>query len=426
MSSLVKKFAVADIKSFKRKMLNWAQQFNIFCFTDNCGYGSPLGFKTLLACGVESEFELAPSESFDRLQQFIKSCPGWLFGHINYEAGQKKMVNLPDRIGFPDAFLFSPRYLISYNNEGCVEFLICPFSPEKVFEEINNFPEAIVSEIDISEIQSVFSKEEYLDTLNKIKEHIQQGDCYEINFCQEFFANGIIDPLQYYFSLSEISPNPFSAFYKFNDKFSLCSSPERFIKKSGLEIISQPIKGTIARGRNEEEDNNNLLSLKNSEKDKSENVMIVDLVRNDFSKVCLPGSVKVSELFAIRSFPGVHQMVSTINGELKKDTNFSEILEATFPMGSMTGAPKIKVMSLIDHFERSKRGLFSGSIGYIEPNGDFDFNVVIRTLFYNSTQRNISFQAGGGITNRSIAEDEYAESLLKTGSVRKALKNKLP
>ena len=422
MNNINNKFAVADIDLFKRKVLNWSQQFNTFCFTNNCGYTSPLGFKTMFACGAEKHVQLEDSSNFEQLQIFLDSNPGWVFGHINYDAGRETLKQLQDRIGFPDAFFFIPQYLLSIT-DNLVEFIKCPDSPAEVFEQILNFPETELFVNSALEINATITKEEYLESLKKIREHIQAGDCYEINFCQEFYSSGKISPAQLYLELCEISPNPFSAFYKLDDKYCLCQSPERFIKKKGIEIISQPIKGTIARGKDEDEDQKNFLALKNSEKDKSENVMIVDLVRNDFSKVCTAGSVKVDELFAIRSFPGVHQMISTIKGELKNEISFAEILEATFPMGSMTGAPKVRVMEIINQYEKCKRGLYSGTIGYIEPNGDFDFNVVIRSLFYNSSNENISFQAGGGITIKSDAESEYEESLLKAGSIRKALIN---
>ncbi|MEO5990752.1 MAG: anthranilate synthase component I family protein [Ferruginibacter sp.] len=404
-------------------MLNWSQQFNIFCFTNNCGYASPLGFKTLLACGAKKQIKLNENSGFEEIQIFMDSNPEWLFGHFNYEAGRENTQHLKDRIGFAPGFLFAPEYLISIT-ENIVEFINCPESTELVFNKILNFSEQKDSQIYSLEIKSNISKVEYLEAINKIKNHIQKGDCYEINFCQEFYSSGKISPVKLYIELSEISPNPFSAFYRIDDKYCLCQSPERFIKKEGSTIISQPIKGTIARGKNEIEDRKNLLTLQNSEKDKTENVMIVDLVRNDFSKVCIAGSVKVDELFAIKSFPGVHQMISTIKGELNNEVKFSEIFSATFPMGSMTGAPKIKVMELINFYETSARGLFSGTIGYIEPNGDFDFNVVIRSLFYNSSTENISFLAGGGITISSDAESEFEESMLKANTLRNALINK--
>jgi para-aminobenzoate synthetase component 1 len=219
-----------------------------------------------------------------------------------------------------------------------------------------------------------------------------------------------------------ISPNPFAALYRLHDRYLLCASPERFICKKGLRISSQPMKGTIKRDlSNKSEDEKLKEELKASAKDQSENVMVVDLVRNDLSRICNDGSVKVDELFGIYSYPQVHQMISTINGELKEDILFSEIIEATFPMGSMTGAPKYRVMQLIDEYEEGARGIFSGSVGYVDENGDFDFNVVIRSMMYNASSKYLSYQVGSGITFYSDPEMEWEECLLKGQAIKKVL-----
>ena len=222
--------------------------------------------------------------------------------------------------------------------------------------------------------------------------------------------------------MGTVSPNPFSAFYKVAHNYLLCASPERYLKKVEDKIYSQPIKGTSKRELNNLiEDENNKMNLLNSEKERAENVMIVDLVRNDLSKICMEGSVKVEELFGIYSFPQVHQMISTISGDLKNDRDLADIFRATFPMGSMTGAPKKKVMELIELYEKTKRGIFSGALGYITPEGDFDFNVVIRSILYNSSDKYLSIQAGSAITFNSNAEKEYEECLLKIEAMKKAL-----
>ncbi|RZM13011.1 MAG: anthranilate synthase component I family protein, partial [Pedobacter sp.] len=249
---------------------------------------------------------------------------------------------------------------------------------------------------------------------------IRRGDCYEINFCQEFYAAGVVmDPLSAYTQLTSISPNPFSALYRLEDKWLLCASPERFLCKKNSTLISQPIKGTSKRNTDQDIDKRNKESLYNSTKDRSENVMIVDLVRNDLSKVCREGTVKVDELFGIYSFPQVHQMISTISGEIDDSVSFEEIIRATFPMGSMTGAPKRRVMQLIEQYERTKRGLFSGAVGYLSPDGNFDFNVVIRSLFYNDTSNYLSLSAGSGITFYSDPELEWQECIMKIDAIGK-------
>ena len=247
-----------------------------------------------------------------------------------------------------------------------------------------------------------------------------EGQFFEV---QEFFArNAVIDPFKVYQSLNKFSPNPFSALYKINDKYCICASPERYLRKSGKRIISQPIKGTAKRNvLNSKMDERNKNILFESDKEKNENVMVVDLVRNDLGKVCKEGTVKVDELFGIYSFPQVHQMISTISGELKDQFNWIDAVEATFPMGSMTGVPKRKVMQLVEQYEKTKRGLFSGAIGYVCPGGSFDFNVVIRSLLYNATEKYLSFQTGSAITFQSNAEAEYEECLLKAAAIKQVL-----
>jgi para-aminobenzoate synthetase component 1 len=258
------------------------------------------------------------------------------------------------------------------------------------------------------------SREEYLENISVLKEHIKHGDCYEINYCQEFYTKANINPISSYRRLSNISPNPFSVCYKLEQKYLLSASPERYIKRKGQKIISQPIKGTSARNITDAETDSKLKQqLFRSPKDRSENVMVVDLVRNDLSKVCNEGSVGVEELFQVYTFPTVHQMISTITGTLKNNIDFADILKATFPMGSMTGAPKIKVMELIEKYEKSKRGVYSGAVGYISPDKDFDFNVVIRSLVYNSRTSYLSYHTGSAVTSYSDPQQEYEECILK-------------
>ncbi len=303
--------------------------------------------------------------------------------------------------------------------------IFCDDDATIIFDRIQSCSAEIVSSIKNSPvIQNRISQENYLTTIKKIQQQILRGDCYELNFCQEFYAeNASIDPIAVYHQLTELSPNPFAALYKLNDKYCLCASPERYLKKTGYMVISQPIKGTAKRDLvNKLQDEYSKTSLLNSNKERSENVMVVDLVRNDLSKICEEGTVKVDELFGIYSFPQVHQMISTVSGRLQKDLHWVDAIKATFPMGSMTGAPKKRVMELIEQYEQTKRGLFSGSIGYINPDGDFDFNVVIRSLLYNSTAQYLSFQTGGAITFYSDAAQEYEESLLKAEAIKAVLR----
>jgi para-aminobenzoate synthetase component I len=222
--------------------------------------------------------------------------------------------------------------------------------------------------------------------------------------------------------LNDLSRAPFAAFMRWKDRYLLSGSPERFLQKKGDILRSQPIKGTRRRGTTSAEDESIRAELAACEKDRAENVMIVDLVRNDLARNCLPGSVVVDELFGIHTFQTVHQMISTVRGTLRPDAHPMQALRDAFPMGSMTGAPKVRAMELIEHYERSRRGLYSGAVGYWTPGGDFDFNVVIRSLLYNAADRYLSYHVGGAIVYDSAGEQEYEECLLKGEAMQKAVK----
>jgi para-aminobenzoate synthetase component I len=406
----------------KEKVLNWAQQFNTFCFLDNHQYHiKPNTQECLLATGIKGKLFTGPGIS--QLQEYLEEKKNrWLFGHLNYDLknGLEALSSQHhDHIEFPEIFFFEPSVLISINENSIT---IQSEDPPKIFNDINAIILHDTSKGPATDIliKNRIQKEEYLSIIEKLRHHILRGDCYEINFCQEFFSEAVdIDPSTVYKKLTHISPNPFSAMYRLQDKWLMCASPERFLKKEGTNILSQPIKGTAKRiPGNTTSDKKSKEALLHSSKDRSENVMVVDLVRNDLSKVCEEGTVKVDELFGIYSFPQVHQMISTISGELKRNSSFSDIIRATFPMGSMTGAPKKRVMELIEQYEKSKRGIFSGAVGYISPDGDFDFNVVIRSLMYNSTSRYLSFQTGSAITFYSDPEKEWEECLLKAEAMK--------
>lgn len=295
--------------------------------------------------------------------------------------------------------------------------------PSLIFNLINCQETVVLNTHGSIIIDQRLTKSAYIKIITKILQHIKRGDCYELNFCQEFFSeNATIDPLYIFEELQKLSPNPFSAFYKVNDSYCLCASPERFLKKEGNTLTSQPIKGTTKRDPDPIMDQKNKDYLKESSKEKSENVMVVDLVRNDLSKICVEGSVYVDDIYGVYSFPQVHQMISTIKGTMPDGMHWTKALSATFPMGSMTGAPKKKVMELIALYEKNSRGLFSGSIGYVTPAGDFDFNVVIRSIFYNTANRYLSFWAGSGITFYSDPVAEYEECFIKAEAIREVLK----
>ena len=419
--------SIANTGEFKHKLLNWANRFSIFCFLDNNGYPSQNNeFDYLLAAGATHSLQLTAENPFQQLKDFFNEKPGWLFGHLGYDL-KNSLYNLvthhPPFINFGIGYFFEPEFIIKVSGNE-VQVMSSNKSRNVIEEIINENPENTATQNPVI-LKPQLSKEEYLLKLNQIKAHIQRGDCYEINFCQQFIAhNAGIDAIATFHKLNSVSPNPFASLYKLNKKYCIAASPERFLKKTGNQLICQPIKGTAKRNtQNCVLDNQYKTELSESQKERSENVMIVDLVRNDLSRVCKAGSVTVKELCGIYTFPQVFQMISTIQGELPADIHWADAIKVCFPMGSMTGAPKKRVMELIDQYEEIGRGLFSGSIGYITPQSNFDFNVVIRSIFYDEENQKLSYAAGGGITFNSIAENEYEESLLKAAAIKQVLEN---
>ena len=384
---------------------------------DNQQYSfQPYNYEGLLAIGNDVQLS---GNDLNLINNYLTSNKSWLFGHLAYDL-KNNLYNFisksKNKIDFPDWFFFKPEVLFLIKGG---ELIIHADEPDAIFKEIQ-LTELKIERTTKIKISQRYTKEEYISKILKLKEHIRRGDCYEINFCQEFYCEDVyIDPIFVYLQLMEASPNPFSTLYKLEDKYLICASPERFLTKQGNKLISQPMKGTIRRGQSKTEDDALRTTLLKSKKDQAENIMVVDLVRNDLSKIC--SSVKVEELNAVYSFPRVHQMISTVTGVLNEDVSFSEILHATFPMGSMTGAPKYRVMELIDQYEFGSRGLFSGSVGYFDEQGNFDFNVVIRSILYNQTNRYLSYYVGSGITFNSDPESEWEECLLKGEAIKNVL-----
>jgi para-aminobenzoate synthetase component I len=407
-------------------MLNWAKRFSIFSFLDNQGYKLPhSSIECLLACGHSQSISASAGNALEQLRKFYNQHNDWIFGHLGYDL-KNEIEGLhslhADGIQFPDLFFYVPEIVLKLS-ERELSIGVQQGSAEEYWRQINAASSNISANRVSASIKSRFNRQEYIDTVKQLQVHILRGDCYEINFCQEFYQEQIsVDPLALYYSLSKTSPNPFSAFYRLHQQYLVCASPERFLKKAGSTIFSQPIKGTIQRDHSSKErDELNKNLLRNSSKEIAENVMVVDLVRNDLSRVCKEGTVEVEELLGLYSFPQVHQLISTVKGEVLEDIHPVDIIRACFPMGSMTGAPKRRVMELIEKYERSRRGLFSGAVGYFSPDGDFDFNVVIRSIFYNAASSYLSFQVGSGITFYSDPEKEYEECLLKAQAIKKVL-----
>lgn len=411
-----------EISLFKERALQWAASFEVCSCLDSNHYNDPYSqYDCLIAAGAVHELKAGATQAFDQLKSFYEQHQDWMFGLLSYEL-KNEIENLSsahtDQLDFPDLFFFVPAYLIAIQG---TSIKVLKGDPS-IIDHILEIEPYTIEESPSLMIESRFDKQTYIETVNQLQLHIKRGDIYEINFCQEFFANhASINPIAVYHALNKLSPTPFSGFFKHYDQYILSATPERFLCKRGNRLISQPIKGTAKRSKDQTEDEQIKVALKSSLKEQAENVMIVDLVRNDLTKSAVQGTVKVEELFGIYSFPQVHQMISTISCELNPDIHFIDAIKNTFPMGSMTGAPKIKAMELIDLYEKSKRGAFSGSFGCISPDGDFDFNVIIRSILYHAKRQYLSFQVGGAITYAANAEEEYEECLLKASAIMKVL-----
>jgi para-aminobenzoate synthetase component 1 len=414
-------------KQWKSKLLNWTSRYPCVCYLDSNGYYDDSAYKNYeCLVGVSN----SPQSSIVNHPSSIRN--DWAFGFMTYDLKneiEKLSSNNFDNISMPLTHFFIPDFVFELNDSEVIIHYPQGISEESIkhlFDEINSIIIQPNNHPTKPIIQQRVSKEEYISTIEKIRHHIALGDIYEMNYCMEFFAEDFVcDPYQIYSKLNQISPTPFSCFYKLDDKFLLCASPERFLMKKKNKIISQPIKGTIRRDLNDKNHDEQLKQqLFNDPKERSENVMIVDLVRNDLSRTAKKGSVKVEELFGIYSFKQVHQMISTVSSEVKEDISFDELIKTTFPMGSMTGAPKIRAMQLIEQYEKTKRGLYSGSVGYISPDNNFDFNVVIRSIIYNSSKKYLSFMVGSAITFDSVPEKEYEECLLKAKAIIEVLGEK--
>jgi para-aminobenzoate synthetase component 1 len=418
---------VTDFTLTKLQLLNWARRFSIFCFLDNHQYPSPLhAHECLLAVGAHDSLEAFAGNAFSKLRDFSNKHQDWLFGHFGYDLKIETEgvgSRLPDGLGFPDLYFFVPEILVELG-EDRIRIGSLSQDPAQICDEIlSSEGSGRGGASSPVQVRARFSREEYLTAVESLQKHILRGDCYEVNFCQEFYAEqASVEPASLYLRLSEASPTPFGAFYRHDDQWLLCASPERYLKRAGSRLIAQPVKGTRKRDLSDSLlDNASRQDLLASPKERSENVMVVDLVRNDLSKVCRPGSVAVDELYGVYSFPQVHQMISSVSGQWNGEESWTDIIRATFPMGSMTGAPKKRVLELIEQYEKTRRGVFSGALGYLSPEGDFDFNVVIRSILYNETRQYLSFQAGSAITFYSDPAAEYEECLLKAEAIKKVL-----
>ncbi len=428
MKRFSKQFEIENIDEFKQKVLQFSQQFREVIYLESNNYKDKYStFDAVFAFDAFTSLQTDAFNGFEKLKEYQTDSNDWLFGYLTYDLKndvEEISSNNFDGLAFPELFFFQPKKIITIK-DNCVEFNYLNFCNDELdfdFKEINQINLSYDLSKNQIQIKERISKEAYLSKVTKVKEHIQRGDIYEANFCMEFFAEDVtINPTEIFEKLNAISHPPFASFLKNNQHFMMSASPERYIKKAGAKVVSQPIKGTAKRGETEEQDLLNIENLRTNPKERSENIMIVDLVRNDLSKTATKGSVEVEELCQIYTFEQVHQMISTIISEVPEKINPIDVLRTTFPMGSMTGAPKLSAMQIIEKLEETKRGLYSGAVGYFTPNNDFDFNVVIRSILYNKLNKYVSFSVGSAITSEAIPEDEYQECLLKAKAMKKVL-----
>lgn len=426
------------IDTFKSQLLTWSQPYHEAVWMDSNDYHEAYSsFDAVLAVDAMTCIQTDFQEAFLKLKEYQTHTKDWIFGYLSYDLKNAiedlKSENF-DGLHFPELYFFQPKKLFLFKGD-TVEMHYLNVVADEMDDDLNNIChcEPVLSAESDEErsnflneivIKPRISKTDYLSKVNTMLEHIYRGDIYEANFCQEFYIkNTQINPLETYRKLNSISKPPFATFIKLNDKYLLSASPERYLKKTGTKIISQPIKGTAKRSKDSVEDKRLKEQLAIDEKERSENIMIVDLVRNDLSKTAKKGTVKVVELCQVYTFPQVHQMISTISSEIEETEHPVHVLESTFPMGSMTGAPKISAMKIIETLEETKRGVYSGAVGYFTPDSNFDFNVVIRSILYNHSQQYVSFSVGSAITAKSNPLKEYEECLIKAKAMREVLED---
>ena len=421
---------------FKKQLLHWAQQFREVVFLDSNNYNQQYSsYDAILAVDALTSIKTDYHNAFDDLKTYQQTTADWIFGYMAYDLKNDtealKSGNF-DGLGFADLFFYQPKKLfLLKGNQLEVRYLnMCDDELEEDTKEIANYELQIT---DLSHraqsgcgqpltIAQRIPKVSYLEKVGQMLEHIHRGDIYEANFCMEFYAeDAVIDPLQVYEKLNAISEPPFAVYFRHAKQYLMSASPERYLRKQGDKIISQPIKGTARRSSDTDDDEAIKQELLANEKERSENIMIVDLVRNDLSRTAAKGSVQVEELCGAYAFKQVHHLISTVVSTIGEGHAPVDVIKASFPMGSMTGAPKISAMQIIEKLEETKRGLYSGAVGYFTPEGDFDFNVVIRSILYNAENKYVSFSTGSAITSLSDPEREYEECLLKANAMRSVL-----
>jgi para-aminobenzoate synthetase component 1 len=425
----VSEFYTIDNPSlFKEQLLYWAQQFREVAFLDSNSYPQAYSsYDCLLAVDAFTLLQTDYDNAFEDLKQYQQTTKDWLFGYLSYDLkndSERLQSNNFDGLDFPDLFFFQPKkiFLLKGNQLETRYLHLCDDELQEDYQDITTIVPQQSTASESVVVQARIDQKKYLEQVQKMQEYIHKGDIYEANFCMEFYAeNATIQPLEKFQKLNAISQPPFAVFLKNNQQYLLSATPERYLRKEGEDLISQPIKGTAKRYEDPVADEKAKEDLASNPKERAENIMITDLVRNDLSRTAQKGSVQVEELCGIYSFMQVHQMISTITSKMDEKYSVIDVLRLTFPMGSMTGAPKISAMKIIEELEATKRGLYSGAVGYFTPEGDFDFNVVIRSILYNQKKQYLSFSVGSAITALSVPEQEYEECLLKAKAMKSVL-----
>ena len=425
----VSEFYTIDNPSlFKEQLLYWAQQFREVAFLDSNNYPQAYSsYDCLLAVDAFTLLQTDYDNAFEDLKQYQQTTKDWLFGYLSYDLkndSERLQSNNFDGLDFPDLFFFQPKkiFLLKGNQLETRYLHLCDDELQEDYQDITTIVPQQSTASESVVVQARIDQKKYLEQVQKMQEYIHKGDIYEANFCMEFYAeNATIQPLEKFQKLNAISQPPFAVFLKNNQQYLLSATPERYLRKEGEDLISQPIKGTAKRYEDPVADEKAKEDLASNPKERAENIMITDLVRNDLSRTAQKGSVQVEELCGIYSFMQVHQMISTITSKMDEKYSVIDVLRLTFPMGSMTGAPKISAMKIIEELEATKRGLYSGAVGYFTPEGDFDFNVVIRSILYNQKKQYLSFSVGSAITALSVPEQEYEECLLKAKAMKSVL-----
>ena len=418
-------FNVKNHPDIKAQLLDWARDSSPIAWYDSNDYPHQNNdFDAILALET---FEENPWHTSEKELQTVLGTD-WLFGFFSYEYNatwEQVTPTNPAFLSVPKLQFFKPKKIWLLKGDLLTALYLESDNPAVDFERITNSTTRTEASLTAIDLSPRISKDIYLHHASALKDHIMRGDIYEVNYCMEWYADEVdVSPMALFKALNRIGKTPFSVFLSFDNTYLMSASPERFLQRRGDTLISQPIKGTAARHEDAIMDKSVAEALKLDTKERSENIMITDLVRNDLSRIAQKGSVAVSEQCAVYPFAQVHQMISTVKAQCDPDFTSLDVINACFPMGSMTGAPKQRAMELINQYEHGQRGLYSGAVGYFAPNGDFDFNVVIRSLVYDAASKYLSTHVGSALTAAADPSKEYDECQLKVKAIKRVLANK--